>query len=75
MRSKAELKARFRNHLAGLALHGHVSEVRDSTLARGARVLEIPDEVDRLLDAIWEFLAADVAVKENANHGNGNGRK
>jgi hypothetical protein len=42
MRSRDEFVRKWKNHLAGMALCGIVSESRDSPLQRGDRVLEIP---------------------------------
>lgn len=52
-----EFIARWRCHLAGLALCGTASEIRDGPLARASRVLEIPAEVDRLLAQMYADLA------------------
>lgn len=44
----------WRARLAGLALCGLVSELRDDPMKRGSRALEIPAEVDRLLGQLFD---------------------
>lgn len=69
--TKEQFQKKWRNHLAGLALFGMASEVKDGTLARAARALEIPAEVERILGLMY----ADLATEEQpTNRLNGNGR-
>jgi hypothetical protein len=64
--TKEAFVRKWRNHLAGLALYGVASEHRDGPLARAAKVMDIPAEVERLLGLMHADLAGEVA--------NGNGR-
>jgi hypothetical protein len=57
---------KWRVHLAGLALFGVASEVKDGPLARAAKVLEIPAEAERLLGMMFDDM-----TKEGAANGNG----
>lgn len=62
--------ARWRRNLAGLALFGVASDVKDSPLKRAAYALDIPAEVERLLGQLYD----DLAPKElpaAAPHANG----
>ena len=55
-RTREEFIDRWRKHLAGLALYGTLSEIRDGPLARASKVLEIPAEVERLLGQMFDDL-------------------
>jgi hypothetical protein len=52
--SRDEFIRRWRTHLAGLALYGVASEMKDGLLVRAGRVLEIPAEVERLLGLMYD---------------------
>lgn len=62
---------KWRCHLAGLALCGTASEIRDGPLARASRALDIPAEVDRLLGQMYaDLVPAEPeprAFRERAN--------
>lgn len=55
-RTEDEFVTRWRRHLAGLALYGTVSELRDGPLVRASKVLDIPAEVERLLKQMYADL-------------------
>lgn len=54
-KSLDELRKRFRYHLAGMALYGMCTEAKGGPLDRAHHALEVPAEVDRLLEAIHKF--------------------
>jgi hypothetical protein len=54
--TREEFVRRWRTHLAGLALYGVASEMKDGLLVRAGRVLEIPAEVERLLGLMYDGL-------------------
>lgn len=56
MRTKEEFIRRWRNHLAGMALFGAVSDLRDGQMTRAAKILDIPGEVEKLLGQLWDDL-------------------
>jgi len=58
---------RWKRHLAGLALFGVASETRDSPLARAAKILDIPADVEKLLGRLYD----DATRKDNENHRQG----
>lgn len=55
--SREDFVKRWRNHIAGLALFGVASEAKDGPLARAAKILEIPAEVERILGMMHDSLA------------------
>ncbi len=57
--SRDDFVRKWRNHLAGLALFGVVSEQRDGPLVRAAKVMDIPAEVDRILGMMHRDLAGE----------------
>ncbi len=59
--------ARWKKHMAGLALYGVASETRDGPLARAAKVLDIPAEVESLLGKMYD----DVAIVSKKPETNG----
>lgn len=59
MRSRAEFVERWKRTVAGMALFGLASEARDGLLARTAKILEIPDEVEALLGRMYDDLLRD----------------
>lgn len=69
--TREQFQKKWRNHLAGLALFGVVSEVKDGTLARAARVLEIPAEVERLLGMMYTDLSPEEQPAATSRNGNG----
>jgi hypothetical protein len=72
--SRLEFRKKFQAHIAGLALFGAASEVKDSTLHRGARAMEIPGEVIALLDAMYDYLESERTSEQAANGIGGPGR-
>jgi hypothetical protein len=52
--TREEFVCRWRNHLAGMALYGAVSELRDGPLMRASRVLDIPSAVESLLGRLYD---------------------
>ena len=61
--TRTEFIARWKTHVAGLALFGHVSEIQDTPIKRAARVLEIPAEAEKLLGMMYD----DLKPKETTN--------
>lgn len=61
MKSREQFIERWKRHIAGMALFGVVSEVRDGPLARAAKVLDLPAEVERLLGLMYDDLAKQPA--------------
>ena len=61
--TRTEFIDRWKRHVAGLALFGHVSEIQDTPLKRAARVLEIPAEAEKLLGMMYN----DLKPKETTN--------
>lgn len=51
--------SRWRTQLAGLALYGSVSEIKDGPLARASKILEIPDTVEMVLGKMYDSLHPD----------------
>jgi len=54
--TKDEFTRRWRHKLAGLALYGAVSDVKDGPMTRAAKVWDIPAEVERLLAMMFDDL-------------------
>lgn len=67
MPSKHEFVARFKNHIAGLALFGTISEMKDGPMKRAERIFEIPAEVERLLGQMYDYLLS-AAEKPTNGH-------
>jgi hypothetical protein len=59
MKTKEEFVARWRCHLAGLALFGVASDQQDGPLKRASKVLEIPAQVEKLLGQMYTDLTAE----------------
>lgn len=59
MKTKEEFVARWRCHLAGLALFGIASETKDGPMVRASKVLEIPAQVEKLLGQMYADIAAE----------------
>jgi hypothetical protein len=47
---------KWKKHVACLAFFGVVSEAKDGLLQRASRMMEIPDEVEKLLKAMYKDL-------------------
>lgn len=62
--TEMEFVKKWRTHLAGLALYGVASETRDGPLARACKVLDIPQEVERLLGMMWKDTQTKTEVKK-----------
>jgi hypothetical protein len=62
LKTREQFIAKFRTHVAAMALFGVVSEAKDGLLARAGKVLEIPAETDKLLIAMYQYLMADLPV-------------
>jgi hypothetical protein len=45
---------RWKRHVAGMALFGVVSELRDGPLTRAGKIMEIPAEVEKLLGQLYD---------------------
>ncbi len=67
MKTKEEFIARWRVHMAGLALFGVVSEVRESTQARASKALDIPGQVEKLLAQMYEDLGLAKKLETNGH--------
>jgi hypothetical protein len=65
--TKDEFRKRWRTKLTAMALFGVVSDVRDGPLQRAGHVLDIPAEVDKMLEQIYEDLASQPAPAKPAN--------
>jgi len=52
--TKDEFRKRWRTKLAAMALFGVVSDTRDNVLHRAAHALDIPANVDSMLDMMYE---------------------
>lgn len=59
MKTREEFVRKWKNHLAGMALYGTVSEMREGPLVRASRALEIPAEVERLLGMMYADMVPD----------------
>lgn len=55
-RSRDEFVRRWRAHVAGMALFGLASEVKDGPLVRANKILDIPQEVESLLGKMYDDL-------------------
>jgi len=60
-RTRDEFIALWRRHLAGMALYGTVSEMRDGPLVRTTKILDIPAEVENLLGRMFDSLKPEDA--------------
>lgn len=67
MKTEAEFIRRFHKHLAGGFLFGAASEMKDGTLRRASRALEIPEETRKLLVQMYRFLAEDETPAPSTN--------
>jgi hypothetical protein len=70
--TRDQFVARWKNHLAGMALFGAVSELRDGPLARAAKVMDIPAAVESLLGKMFDDATKDQPAP-SGQHANGNG--
>jgi hypothetical protein len=59
MKTREEWVKKWRCHLAGLALFGSASAVRDSPMSRASKALDIPQEVERLLGQMFDDLLGE----------------
>lgn len=59
MKTREEFVARWRCHLAGLALFGVASDTRDGAMVRASKVLEIPGQIEKLLGQMYADLTAE----------------
>ena len=59
MKTQAEFVDRWKCHLAGMALFGVASEVKDGPLLRAAKVLDIPARAEQLLRQMYDDLTAE----------------
>jgi hypothetical protein len=59
--TRAEFIKAWQARLAGLALCGLVSELRESPMQRGARALDIPADVRKLLEEMYDDLIGRTA--------------
>lgn len=74
MRTKEEFVARWRNHVAGLALYGLIAELNapgQRRISDAGRALEIPGQVERLLGQMYD----DLARQQTADRAEKNGVK
>lgn len=55
--TQQEFIAKWQPHIAGLALCGSCSEMRDSPLVRGSKAMEIPEMVRNLLKQMFNDAA------------------
>jgi hypothetical protein len=55
-RTEEEFVRYWRHHIGGLALFGHVSEIRDTLEHRARRAMEIPAETEELLRRMYRWL-------------------
>lgn len=69
MKTREEFIARWRCHLAGLALFGVASDQQDGPLKRASKVLEIPAQVEKLLGQMYADLATEEAKPRLAVNG------
>lgn len=60
-----EFVRRWRERVAGMALFGVASEVKDGPLARATYVLEIPERVEQLLTNMWNDIHRDKEQLKN----------
>lgn len=70
MRTREEFVARWRSHVAGLALYGLIAELStpaDRRLSQANRALEIPGQVERLLGQMYDDLARQTADRAEKN--------
>lgn len=56
---------KWRTHIAGMALFGVASDAKDGTMKRAAFALDIPAEVDRVLNLIYSDLAPKISPVSN----------
>lgn len=60
-RTRDDFVERWKRHIAGMALFGTVSELRDGPMVRAAKILEIPAQVEDLLGKMYDDLTRDRA--------------
>ena len=58
MKTREEFVKQWQATLTGVALFGLVSELRDSTLHRATRAMELPQEMQALLGRMYDSLQA-----------------
>lgn len=59
MKSKDEFVNRWKCHVAGLALFGVASEIKDGPLARASKIMDIPSQVEKLLAQMYADLTEE----------------
>lgn len=59
-RTREEFLKKWSKYMAGIALYGTCSELRDSPLAKAGKALDIPAEVEDLLGKMYDDLARDL---------------
>ena len=52
--TREEWKKKYHLYLCGLALCGSVSELKDGPLVRVSKFQDIPEEMEKLLEKMWE---------------------
>jgi hypothetical protein len=60
MKTRDEFIRRFEKVMAGGFLLGYTADFRDGPTKRAAHVLDIRDDVHKLLDQMYDFLMADM---------------
>lgn len=69
MKSRQEFQQKWKNYVAGMALFGTVSEIRDGPLVRATKVMDIPAEVERLLGLMYDDVARDEKIEPSRRNG------
>ncbi len=64
MLSKEAFIEKWRNHIAGLALYGTISDLRDSPMTRATRHMQIPALVEKTLGQMYESIQRAEVRKE-----------
>ena len=54
--TKSEWVNRWKKHVAGMALFGLASEHKDGPISRAVKILEIPGEVEGMLNRMYDEL-------------------
>lgn len=58
MKTREEFVKKWLPYLSGIALCGHCHDAKEGPMAKGARVVTIPDEMRELLGRMYDDMTA-----------------
>ncbi len=61
-KTRDEFVKKWRYAMTGLAMYGYVSEQRDGPMKRAERLFNMPEEIERLLNLMYDDMDAKLAT-------------